>query len=480
MERKVLILSAGIGSGHNSAASALEFVVRNQLEVDQVRTVDILESTPELYRSLYDDGYFKLVQSAPWLVGWGYDASDQPFRVGGSMPLWDQVNNTSTVRKIREFQPDLILCTHFLPARLVSLMQTWGAISTRMAIITTDYDFQGFWLSTTFSQLFLARAEAREHLIALGLPADRLAVTGIPIRHELNRPADTDAILERFRLRSDRPVLLVSAGAAGGDYASTIVEQLLRRDEQFQAVVVCGRNEDLRTEITRLVGTNTDRFRVLGYTTEMPELMRVADLFVGKPGGLSSSECMAAGLPMVLINPIPGQEVRNSDYLMEQGAAVRCNYDTTIGWKIGRLLGDPQRLERMAESARQTGRPGAALAVTSTMLKETGGQLWISDRAQRSILAASEHHSGSESLRPGRRLRTLVNAQTGRSVALITESQRKKLVRMIGKTPPDDPDRLVLASSDLRSLRSVRVDPFLLLTLHRVLGQRAEMTFEVR
>ena len=93
-----------------------------------------------------------------------------------------------------------------------------------------------------------------------------------------------------------------------------------------------------------MVGKRPDRFKVLGYTTEMADLMRISTLFVGKPGGLSSSECMAAGLPMVLINPIPGQEVRNSDFLFEEGVAVRCNYTRTIGYKLDMLLGDPDRM----------------------------------------------------------------------------------------------------------------------------------------
>src|SRR5436309_1305578 len=134
----------------------------------------------------------------------------------------------------------------------------------------------------------------------------------------------------------------ISAGAAGGAYAQAVVAQTLRMRNPFQAVVVCGRNLKLKEEITTLVAAQADRYRVLGYTSDIPDLMRVATLFVGKPGGLSSSECMAAGLPMVLVKPIPGQEVRNSDFLVEEGAAVRCNYDTTIGYKIDSLLDDPE------------------------------------------------------------------------------------------------------------------------------------------
>src|SRR5215218_8836275 len=149
----------------------------------------------------------------------------------------------------------------------------------------------------------------------------------------------------------------------------------------FQAVVVCGRNEKLKSQIEGLVGFHRDRYRVLGYTNDMSDLIRTATLFVGKPGGLTSSECMAAGLPMILIHPIPGQEVRNSDFLLEEGAAVRCNYETTVGYKIDQLLAEPDRLLHMSESARRIGRPQAGQQITSMVLADQSRPLWISQAA---------------------------------------------------------------------------------------------------
>ena len=125
MGRRVLILAAGIGSGHNIAAGVLESCFRAAPEVDAVQRLDILESTNEVYRTLYDDGYFALVEAAPWLVGWGYDANDPPFKLAHWTSLWDRINTTATYKAIRAFRPDIVVCTHFLPTRLVSLMLTW-------------------------------------------------------------------------------------------------------------------------------------------------------------------------------------------------------------------------------------------------------------------------------------------------------------------------------------------------------------------
>jgi processive 1,2-diacylglycerol beta-glucosyltransferase len=477
MGRRVLILAAGIGSGHNIAASVLESCFQAAPDVDAVQRLDILESTNEVYRTLYDDGYFALVEAAPWLVGWGYDANDPPFKLAHWTSLWDRINTTATARAIKSFRPDIVVCTHFLPTRMVSLMMTRGVLEARLAVVTTDYDFQGLWLSSPFNHFFVARDETKAHMAAIGVPADRITVSGIPVRPGLGDPVDREAVLTRYGLRSDRPILLISAGAAGGEYTQTIVQQTLRMGNDFQAVVVCGRNDQLKSQIEGLVAFNRERYRVLGYTNDLPDLMRTATLFVGKPGGLSSSECMAAGLPMVLIHPIPGQEVRNSDFLLEEGAAVRCNYQTTVGYKIDQLLAQPDRITRMAESARRIGRPEAGSRITSAVLGDESPPLWISQAAQKSVLASSERGIAAANLYAGRRVRTLIDAPTGLSAGVITTDQLDSLLpAKVGSGSSGT--NLSLSAEQISKLRR-RTEPGLLFTLRQIMGKASDLRLEL-
>jgi processive 1,2-diacylglycerol beta-glucosyltransferase len=478
MGRRVLILAAGIGSGHNIAAGVLESCFQAVPDVDAVQKLDILESTNEVYRTLYDDGYFALVEAAPWLVGWGYDANDPPFKLAHWTSLWDRLNNTATAKAIKAFRPGIVVCTHFLPTRLVSLMLTRGVLEARLAVVTTDYDFQGLWLSSPFNQFFVARAETKAHMAAIGVPADRITVSGIPVRPGLGDVVEREAVLARYGLRPDRPILLISAGAAGGAYTQTIVQQTLRMGNDFQAVVVCGRNEQLKSQIEGLVAFNRDRYRVLGYTDDMPDLMRTATLFVGKPGGLSASECMAAGLPMVLIHPIPGQEVRNSDFLLEEGAAVRCNYQTTVGYKIDQLLAEPDRIIRMAECARRIGRPEAGPEITSAVLADESPPLWISQAAQKSVLASSERGIAAANLYAGRRVQTLVDGPTGLSAGVITTDQLDSLLPAKAGSASSGTN-LSLSAEQISNLRR-RTEPGLLFTLRRILGKASDLRLELR
>jgi processive 1,2-diacylglycerol beta-glucosyltransferase len=154
--------------------------------------------------------------------------------------------------------------------------------------------------------------------------------------------------------------LLVAAGTLGLSPAVAVVRRLLQLDRDFQAIVLCGKNAELRADVEALVAGREDRFRVEGFTNDMPELMGAASLLLSKPGGLTTAEALARGLPMVILDPIGGQEERNADVLLENGAAVKCTEVTVLNHKVARLLDDPARLAVMAENARRLGRPSAA------------------------------------------------------------------------------------------------------------------------
>ncbi|RFA07634.1 polysaccharide biosynthesis protein [Subtercola boreus] len=421
-----------MGSGHNSAAAAVREACDVRVDVAEVQVLDVLRTSSALYRDVLGKGYFVLVENVPWLVEWGYDASNPPFRRRGPIDPWTRANALPVVSAIKRFRPTAIVCTHFLPAQLVASLLLRGVINAKTAVVSTDYDFQGLWLTGAFHALFVAQEEARVELSAFGLPPDRIAATGIPIAAQPSA--------ETVRGSHEPPMLLISAGASGSDYAVAVVRQTLHLRSPFTATVVCGRNVALRQRIEQLVAPAGDRYRVLGFTPEMPLLMRRADLFVGKPGGLSASECMAAGLPMVLIDPIPGQEIRNGDYLMEQGAAIRCNTAATIGWKIDELLRDPGRLQRMQAAAKRTGRPDAAADVLASLLGGASRPLVISRAAQKSILTGAERRVVASDSTGASSLVRLIDDTTGSTIALVQTKELDGLQKRYGVSS----ERLVL------------------------------------
>ncbi|HWQ12706.1 MAG TPA: glycosyltransferase [Roseiflexaceae bacterium] len=464
MNKRVLILSTSAGAGHKAAAAALEKIFRGAPGVEQVVNQDALEHTNPAYRAFYADLYLRLVKDNPVLVGWWYDTSDAPGRTDAMRLALDRLNAEPLVAFIQAYRPHITVCTHFMPAGIVAQQIAAGRLDTQLSIVTTDFDFHSMWLSTHFHRYFVALDETRAHLRALGLPAGRITVSGVPVDPAFEQPVDRDAVLARYRLRPDLPILLVSAGAAGGGPARAVVSQLLQLRQEVQVVVVCGTNEGLRRELVKLTQPVAGRFRILGFTDDMPDLMRVATLFIGKPGGLTASECMAAGLPMAIVAPIPGQEERNSDHLLEQGAAIRCNQLTTVAFKIGRLLDDPERLQQMRASARRLGRPDAARVIVETLLREEAAPVVIDAETQALIASAARGEAGPV---------MISDAYSGEPLGAISEGQLAVLSAVLERESLDDTD-FYIDRDTIELLRERGADEDLLALLERAVEPRGE------
>lgn len=372
--KKVLILSASAGTGHVRAASAIETVCRRNSGVGEVVNVDALSFTNKLFRDFYSKLYLTLVKDAPTLLGWWYERSDEPWKTDKMRLLLDRLNTRPLVRLIAKLQPDITVCTHFMPAEIISHLITQKKIQAKLSIVVTDFDFHAMWLSRAFHRYFVALDETKAYLTTLGLPADRITVSGIPVDPAFAVPTVKADLRRKLGLAQDLPVILVSAGALGVNPAEQVVKSLRQLPEKAQVVVVCGKKPEAKDRVMQELsrgGQGKVDFKVLGYVNEMPEWMGAADLLVSKPGGMTSAEAMAMGLPMVIYDPIPGQEERNSDQLLEKGVAIKCNEISILGYKVGQLLGNPVRLGRMRDAATQMGRPQAAETVVQTLLTET-------------------------------------------------------------------------------------------------------------
>ena len=375
---RVLILSASAGTGHVRAAEALEKVFREQPGVSQVRNVDALRFTNRLFRDFYSKLYISLVQRAPTILGIVYNTTDEPWKTDRMRLMLDRLNTGPLERFIAKFKPDITVCTHFLPSEIISYLITKGKLDARLSIVVTDFDVHAMWLCRRFHRYFVALDESKVHLEVLGLPGDHITVSGIPIDPAFGKMGDRDEMRRASGFDTNRPLFLISGGALGVSPAAGVLDALARLKHPAQAIVICGKNTEMQagmTEQARKIEAAHPglTFRVLGYTDEMHRWMQMSDLFIGKPGGLTTAECLACGLPMVIVAPIPGQEDRNSDHLLEKGIAIKCNEFTTLAYKIDGLLDHPEILESMRSKARWYGRPNAAATIVDTLINQPVG-----------------------------------------------------------------------------------------------------------
>ncbi|MDT4967553.1 MAG: processive 1,2-diacylglycerol beta-glucosyltransferase [Acidobacteriota bacterium] len=359
------------GAGHIRAAEALE---RAFLEVEpelEVRHVDTLLYTNKLFRHLYSKAYIDMVNKMPEVLGWLYDHLDKPWKNERRRLALDKLNTRPFIKMLKEYRPDITVCTHFLPAEIISWLKAKQRISCRQSIVVTDFDVHAMWLCRHYENYFVALDETRLHLAKLGIPEEKITVSGIPIDPTFARQKDRRQMREKHGLKQDVTTILLSAGGFGVGPVEHIVKSL--KDDlrsTVQVVVLCGRNQKLKDRIDRLAGAPPDRLSIktVGYTTEVDELMSASDILLGKPGGLTTSEALAKGLIFVIVNPIPGQEERNSDHLLEEGVAIRCNNLPVLADKIDRLLNDPARMQSMRANSARLARPNAALDIARQLL----------------------------------------------------------------------------------------------------------------
>ena len=370
---RVLILSASSGAGHVRAAQALEraFQMRGGCHVEHVDAIDYVS---KLFQRLYDDAYIALVRRAPDLMGLLYDRMDQPWRHPRRRLALDRLNTQPMIRMLKRVQPDLCIATHFLPAEILAWLIAKKKLRARNAIVVTDYDVHAMWLCRTVDRYYVAIQESAEYLASIGVPREKLRVAGIPIDPLFESPLERGEARRKFGLASDSRVVLISAGGYGIGPVEHLVRDLLALNRPWQIVAIAGKAEKLKKRLDELSKTagklsgSRDRLVTIGFTKEMDQYMAAADVLVGKAGGLTTSEALARALPMVLIDPIPGQEERNADHLLEAGAAIRCNNLPAAAWKIAALLDQPEKLHTMSEAAAAMARPGAARAIVEDAL----------------------------------------------------------------------------------------------------------------
>ncbi len=372
MSKRILVLSASVGAGHLRAAQAVELALRELDPVAHVENHDVMKFTNDLFRRMYATSYLDLVNKVPYVLGYFYDLMDRPpspqQKSDRLRRLVEKLNLRKFLKFLRAESWDVVVNTHFLPAEMIAHLKRKGDFTAPQFTVTTDFETHRLWVNKPCERYFTATEEGAAYLAHWSVPRETIEVTGIPIHPAFSRLPSREECLATHALAGDRPIILQLGGGFGVGPVEKIYQTLLEIEVPLEIVVVAGRNEALREQLANVAIPPRHLAHVIGFTDVIHELMAVADLVVSKPGGLTTSETLASGAAMVIVNPIPGQESRNSDFLLEHGAAIKVNNTATLGHKLTNLLHDPMRLARLKSSAKALGRPQAAFDIARQAL----------------------------------------------------------------------------------------------------------------
>lgn len=367
------------GAGHRRAAEALAQAVSAQRPHAHVRCVDVLTYAPGKFHIFYNWSYLVLVRHLSWIWKITYHLLDwtpcyrlvQPFR-----RMWNLAISRRFRRLLAEMHPDLVLTTHFLPADVLSAEKRAGRLQAPLVVVVTDLHPHWFWIAPEPELYIGSTPKSRELLEARGVRPERVRVCGIPITSAFATPVDRPALLAKFKLDPERLTVLVTSGGTTVGPFEQVVEALLSLDirlhGRLQLVVVCGQDEVMQARLTRRAHESPVPMTVFGFVNIMAELMGISQLIVSKAGGLTVSEAMGRGVPLVLYHIIPGQERLNARYVAEQGAGIIAPQPRDVAKAVARVLEEPGLLGRMTDAARHLGHPEAARVIADAALSLIG------------------------------------------------------------------------------------------------------------
>ena len=393
MKKRILLFSLSQGGGTVRAAQAIELALQ-QLDADaMVKHVDILQlGHAGFLRRAVGTGLRTAASRAmrnPNRVSYGYELSDQP---GGDrhIPLGDRIRlwprrkfielgirpvNKEIERLLLSGPWDCIISTVTFPYHVIGSLRRQGKWQTPSYMVTTDFVPHRSCVSRTPDHYFAATEEWAAYLQTQGVSARTVSATGIPIHPEFAQSTDRSRCLKSLGLTGDRPVLLLLAGGIGSFpvsmyFAEKVFGAVLSIEMPLDIVVVTGDCQTLKEQFEKTLAPPQHRVKLLGFTDRMDELLSVAEVVVTKPGGITSAEVLARGVPMVIVYPLHGgPEMRNGDFLLENGAAIKIHNPATLPYKITQLIGDPDRLALLRRNAQRLAKPQAAFDVARRVLE---------------------------------------------------------------------------------------------------------------
>lgn len=380
---KILILYSSLGSGHVSAAKALTEAFRQFPEVE-VQSEDALAYASSVYRSAVVQVYEQLSEKVPQLYKAFYEGSDvgDLERSLDSNLTWARLERPF-FRKlgqfVRQVNPDVVVCVQQIPSRLLQLLDQEDEISKPQYVVVTDTIAHSSWINYGVNGYYLPNDLSANFLIQRGIDPALLHITGIPVNLEIMQPKSKLEVRSRRNLPLESPVITVFGGGLNPRRVRFMVTNLLEHLHGSTVIVAAGRNQDLLEAIADLTDSPTVKLLKLGTIDYVDDLVVASDLIITKAGGLITSEILARGTPMVIVDPIPGQEEQNADVIAAAGAGVQLRLLEMVTPAVQYLLHHPERLTEMKQAALEIGQPRAALNIAEHILSN-----WQSHRLPRS------------------------------------------------------------------------------------------------
>ncbi len=367
MPCKVLILYITKRSGHHCAAIALEKAFKKNFPDIEINIVDAFKYTNPILNKIAHKTYMQLIRSNPDVWEYLYDNPGIVRRSQKLKRLIHKYNSRKLLSLLGEFNPDLVICTQAFPCGMVADLKKYRNMNLPIVGVLTDYVAHSFWFYDNVDLYVVPDESTKKRMIKSGIVEGKVRVHGIPIAPEFNVEVDKKTIYEKFNLNPDLTTILIMGGGRGLGQIKEMVFSLCKINKEFQMIVICGVNKKLSKYLKKKSKkiNRMKRFSVLEYASNIYEIMSISDILISKPGGITTAEALAKNLPMIIFNPLPGQEKSNAEFLLNIGTAIRCDNISDLRILTSDLLENKNKLTVMAQSADASKHPNSAIEIVS-------------------------------------------------------------------------------------------------------------------
>lgn len=374
--KKVLIFYASYGGGHLSAAKSIQKYLEEHYSAEvKSEIIDCMKYINTTLDVVTTGAYREMAKKAPNLWGKVYSNS-QSGVLGHVSSRANKIMAIKLKKLICEKNPDLIISTHPFSSQMVSYLKKKGKVNCKLATILTDFASHEQWLVgheyTNF--FFVSNDNMEKELCDYGVAKDKIHVTGIPMSDRFFEKFDRTSILKMFNLVPDKKVILFFGGGEfglGKERTVQILRSLILNAHDYQIIAISGKNEKMKEAFESLVKelNVSSKVKILGFTDKVPELMSISDLVVTKPGGLTTTESLASHLPIIIINPIPGQEEENAEFLEKHKVGIWIKKDDDPDAILLNLFDNKDKIENMRENTKSLAKTHSTQNICEILMK---------------------------------------------------------------------------------------------------------------
>lgn len=368
---KILLCYISRRSGHHKAALVLENALKTANRNLTLKVVNPFHYTNPLLSKVTLKTYMGLIRRTPEIWDYLYDNRSVKTKTVKIRNFFHKISMARIDKLLNEFYPDIVVCTQALPCCLFSQYKKIKDRNMKVAAVITDYVVHSYWINDEVDMYFVPSQEAADHLINGGIPAARIYVSGIPIDLKFSDDMEKSRAKIKLGLPSSRPLITIMGGGYGLGSLEDVITELFGISSEAFLLVIAGGNDKLYEALNRDYGSR-DNIRIMGYTDEINIIMEATDILISKPGGITSAETMAKGIPMIMNSPLPGQERSNARYLSGKKAALLSRDAKDAGNLARKLLAGEIDKKALIENALRIGNLKSAEIISQKL-----SELWL-------------------------------------------------------------------------------------------------------